>query len=676
MGMHFDAMTALERPLASMWPTAVIICDYSCSSVVKLPPSQYCPKAKSPYRFVGLSAFPPLDPLPTPRYDACPVPAPLLMSLALTRNFSIIAHIDHGKTTLSDRLLEATRTITVRQQQDQLLDAMDLERERGITIKAHPVAMNYKAKDGKTYRLNLLDTPGHVDFSYEVSRSLAACEGALLLVDAAQGVEAQTVANLNLALAQNLHVVPIINKIDLPSADIPKVKRQIEDILQLDASEAVLASAKMGIGIEDILEAVVKLIPCPTEHPDGRLRASVFDSVFDNFRGVISYVRVFSGKIEKGMKIRMMSNNQLSEVKEVGCFRPNMVATGVLNAGDVGYVIANVKTTADVKIGDTITESKNPAPEPLPGFKEIHPMVFSGIYPVSNDDFEALKLAMGKLQINDAAFSYMAESSAALGFGFRCGFLGLLHMEIIQERLRREFNMDVISTYPSVVYEVKLTNGEILTIDNPSFLPPVQTIEEIREPMVKVSVMIPNEYIGDVMSLVMDKRGLVEHTETIDDKRLMVHSLIPLNEILVDFNDKLKSMTRGYGSMDYEHAGYRADKLVKMDMMIANEPVDAFSCIVHRDKAESRGRQLAAKLKEVIPQQLFVVAIQAAIGGKIIARESISAMSKNVTAKCYGGDISRKRKLLDKQKEGKKKMKQFGRVNIPQEAFIEVLKTN
>ena len=598
------------------------------------------------------------------------------MSIERTRNFSIIAHIDHGKTTLSDRLLEFTKTITVRQQQDQLLDSMDLERERGITIKAHPVAMSYKAKDGLIYHLNLLDTPGHVDFSYEVSRSLAACEGALLLVDASQGVEAQTVANLNLALAQNLHVIPIINKIDLPAADVPKVKKQIEDLLQLPVDEAVCSSAKMGIGIEDILEAVVKYVPAPKDNPDGFLRASVFDSVFDNYRGVVSYVRVFSGKIERGMKVQMMSTGQMTEVKEIGMFRPKMVATDILTAGDVGYVIANVKTTADVKIGDTLTEHRRPAPAPLPGFKEIRPMVFSGIYPVSTDDFEQLKMAMGKLQINDSAFTFIAESSAALGFGFRCGFLGLLHMEIVQERLRREFNMDVISTYPSVVYEVKQTNGTEMKIDNPTFLPPTQTIEEIREPMVKVSIMIPNNNIGDIMSLVMDKRGIVENTETIDDKRVVVHTVMPLNEILVDFNDKLKSITRGYGSMDYEHAGYRADELVRMDIMIASEPVDAFSCIVHRSKAESRGRQLCAKLKEVIPPQLFVVAIQAAIGGKIIARESISAMSKNVTAKCYGGDITRKRKLLEKQKEGKKKMKAFGRVNIPQEAFIEVLKNN
>ncbi len=596
------------------------------------------------------------------------------MPVSRTRNFSIIAHIDHGKTTLSDRLLEFTHTITVRQQQNQLLDSMDLERERGITIKAHPVTMNYKAKDGHIYKLNLLDTPGHVDFSYEVSRSLAACEGALLLVDASQGVEAQTVANLNLALQQKLYVIPVINKIDLPSADVEKCKRQMEDILQLPADEAVSASAKMGIGIEDILEAVVRLIPPPKDPHDGYLRASVFDSIFDSYRGVVTYVRVFSGSIVRGQKIRMMSTSLDYEVKEIGIFKPKMLAVDKLHVGDVGYLIANVKSAADVKIGDTVTESRHPALEALPGFKEIHPLVFSGIYPVSAEDFEKLKMAVGKLQINDSAFTFMAESSAALGFGFRCGFLGLLHMEIVQERLRREFQMDVISTYPSVIYEVTKSNGDEIIVDNPAFLPAAQEIAEIREPMVKIFLMVPNEYIGDMMQLVMDKRGQMDHTETLDDRRVLLHCLLPLNEILVDFNDKLKSVTRGYGSMDYEHAGYQPSDLVKMDMLIASEPVDAFACIVHRSKAESRGRALAAKLKEVIPQQLFVVAIQAAIGGKIIARESISASRKDVTAKCYGGDISRKRKLLDKQKEGKKRMKSVGRVNIPQEAFIEVLK--
>jgi GTP-binding protein LepA len=598
------------------------------------------------------------------------------MAAERTRNFSIIAHIDHGKTTLSDRLLEATKTISDREKQDQLLDSMDLERERGITIKAHPVTMQYKAKDGQTYKLNLLDTPGHVDFTYEVSRSLAACEGAILIVDAAQGVEAQTVANLHLAIGQNLTIVPVINKIDLPAANLPMAHKQLEDILQIPAEEAIPASAKMGIGITDILEAVVARVPPPKSYNDNYLRASVFDSVFDSYRGVIMYVRVFSGTLKRGVPIRLMSTGESYEVKEVGIFTPKKNSTNELVTGDVGYVVANMKASNEVKIGDTITERSNPCPEPLPGFKEIQPMVFAGIYPVSTDDFESLKGAMGKLQINDSAFHFMAESSAALGFGFRCGFLGLLHMEIVQERLRREFNMDVISTYPGVIYELTLTNGEEMKVDNPTFLPEPQAIAEIREPMVQSFILLPNEYIGDIMAMVMEKRGAVTHTETLDDRRVMLTCRLPLNEILVDFNDRLKSITRGYGSMDYEHDGYQAAHLVKMDILINAEPVDAFSSIVHRDKAEGRGRSLCEKLKEVIPPQLFQVPVQAAIGGKIIARESIKAMRKDVTAKCYGGDITRKRKLLEKQKEGKKKMKAIGKVNIPQEAFVQVLKTS
>ena len=598
------------------------------------------------------------------------------MSTELTRNFSIIAHIDHGKTTLSDRLLEFTKTISERQQQDQLLDAMDLEREKGITIKSHPVAMEYKAKDGITYRLNLLDTPGHVDFSYEVARSLAACEGAILMIDAAQGVEAQTMANLHLAMEQDLVIIPVLNKIDLPAADVDKSKQQLEDILAIPAEEAIPASAKNGIGIEDILEAVVARVPPPKSNEDNILRASVFDSIYDSFRGVISYVRVFSGSVKPRQRIKLFATDKTYEVKECGVFTPKMTKRDELIAGDVGYVIANMKSADEAKIGDTLTDSTHSCSEPLPGYKEIQPMVFSGIYPVDSSDYESLKTAMGKLQINDAAFTFMSESSSALGFGFRCGFLGLLHMEIIQERLRREFNMDVISTYPSVIYEVTKTNGENLIIDNPSFLPEAQEIEEIREPMVRTFIMIPSDYIGDIMSLVMEKRGELTHTETIDETRVMLTCELPLSEILVDFNDRMKSMTRGYGSMDYEHCGYRAAKMVKMDMLIAQEPVEAFSTIVHRDKAETYGRQLANKLKEVIPQQLFVVAIQACIGGKIVAAERISAMRKNVTAKCYGGDISRKRKLLEKQKKGKEKMKQFGKVSIPQEAFIKVLKND
>ena len=598
------------------------------------------------------------------------------MGRLLTRNFCIIAHIDHGKTTLSDRLLESTGTIADRDKQDQLLDSMDLERERGITIKAHPVAMKYSAKDGQTYLLNLLDTPGHVDFSYEVSRSLAACEGAILVVDAAQGVEAQTVANVHLALKQRLTIVPVINKIDLPNADIPTVRKQLEEILAIPADEAILASAKTGLGIEEILEAIVARIPPPPAPEDNKLRTLIFDSVFDIYRGVVAYSRVFSGRIVPGQAVKLMSTGKSYEIKEVGIFTPKPLAQESLEEGDVGYFIANIKSTSEIKIGDTLTEQRNPAPEQLPGFQEIHPMVFSGIYPINTADFEHLKTALGKLQINDSAFVYQAENSVALGFGFRCGFLGLLHMEIVQERLRREFDMDIIATYPSVVYEVQQTNGEKVEVDNPAHLPDPSVIDEIREPVVECFVMCPNENIGDMMQLIMEKRGEVQHTESLDTKRVMLTAIMPLNEILVDFNDRIKSLTHGYGSMDYEHSGYRPADLVKLDMLVNGEPVDAFSSIVHRDKAEGRGRLLAAKLKEVIPQQLFQVSIQAAIGGKVVARENVSALRKNVTAKCYGGDITRKRKLLEKQKEGKKRMKAIGKVNIPQEAFIEVLKTN
>ena len=597
------------------------------------------------------------------------------MGIELTRNFCIIAHIDHGKTTLSDRLLERTGTIQDRERQDQLLDSMDLERERGITIKAHPVAMRYASKTGETYRLNLLDTPGHVDFSYEVSRSLAACEGALLIIDAAQGVEAQTVANVHLAHKQGLTIVPIINKIDLPNADVPSVLKQLEEILAIPAEEAIQASAKLGTGIDDILEAIVQRVPPPQSPSDTTLRALVFDSVFDVYRGVVGYVRMVSGTMETGHGILLMSNNTRYEIKEVGVFTPKMRIQERLNPGDVGYFIANIKTTADIKIGDTITDQRHPARQPLPGFQEIHPMVFSGIYPINTGDFEHLKTAIGKLRLNDSAFIYQPESSVALGFGFRCGFLGLLHMEIIQERLRREYNMDIIATSPSVIYEVVTTRGEKLLIDNPAHLPDPSMIAEIREPIVSAYVLCPNESIGDLLQLILEKRGLMQRTESLDTRRVMLHCELPLNEILVDFNDKIKSITRGYGSMDYEHGGYRPAKLVKLDLLVNGEPVDAFSTIVHKDRADARGRQLAAKLKEVIPRQLYAVAIQAAIGGKIIARESVSALRKNVTAKCYGGDITRKRKLLEKQKEGKKRMKSIGKINIPQEAFIEVLKS-
>lgn len=601
------------------------------------------------------------------------------MSNDRIRNFCIIAHIDHGKTTLSDRLLEFTGTVEKRESQEQLLDAMDLERERGITIKSHPVAMTYTAKDGLEYKLNLMDTPGHVDFAYEVSRSLAACEGAILVVDAAQGVEAQTVANVHLAVKQGLTLVPVINKIDLPNSDLPSVRKQLEEILAIPADEAVLASAKAGIGITDILEAIVARVPAPRGSADDRLRALVFDSAFDTYRGVVVYVRVVDGVIKPGDVVKLMATNRPYEVKEVGIFRPThpkFVQQPELSAGSVGYVIANIKASTEVKVGDTLINNKLQATEPLPGFQEIQPMVFSGIYPINTADFEHLKTAMGKLQLNDAAFVFQAESSVALGFGFRCGFLGLLHMEIIQERLRREFDMDIIATYPSVIYEVYKTNGEMLLVDNPEHLPDASVIEEIREPMVRCFIMVPNENISPIMQLILEKRGEVKHTESLDTRRVMLATEIPLNEILVDFVDRIKSITRGYGSMDYEHAEHRSSKLVKLDILVNGEPVDAFSSIVHREKAESRGRALAAKLKEVIPSQLFTVPIQAAIGGKIVARETVSAQRKNVTAKCYGGDISRKRKLLEKQKEGKKRMKAIGRVNIPQEAFIEVLKTS
>jgi GTP-binding protein LepA len=600
------------------------------------------------------------------------------MSTKNTRNFCIIAHIDHGKTTLSDRLLEFTGTIQKREAQEQLLDAMDLERERGITIKSHPIAMEYKAKDGHRYKLNLSDTPGHVDFSYEVSRSLAACEGALLIIDAAQGVEAQTVANVHLAEKQGLKLIPVINKIDLPNADVESAKKQLEEILAIPGEEAILASAKAGIGIEEILEAIIARIPHPSGKDDARLRALTFDSAFDPYRGVVIYTRVMEGTIRAGDPVKLMSTNASYDVKEVGVFKPQHPKFFIrekLAAGDIGYVIANIKTSAEVKVGDTLTSSKTPALAPLPGFQVVQPMVFSGIYPINTADFERLKAAMGKLQLNDAAFHYMPESSVALGFGFRCGFLGLLHMEIILERLRREFDMDIIATYPSVIYEILRTNGEVIRVDNPDQLPDPSVIEEIREPIVSCFIMLPNEYISPIMQLIMDKRGEIKHTESLDTKRVILTAELPLNEILVDFVDKMKSLTRGYGSMDYEPAGYRAGKLVKLDMLVNNDPVDAFSSIVHRDKAEARGRALAAKLKEVIPTQLYQVSIQAAVGGKIVARENVSALRKNVTAKCYGGDITRKRKLLEKQKEGKKRMKSFGTVNIPQEAFIEVLKT-
>jgi len=596
------------------------------------------------------------------------------MDAAHIRNFSIIAHIDHGKTTLSDRLLNRTGTITDREMQNQLLDSMDLERERGITIKAHPVTMNYQAKNGEVYELNLIDTPGHVDFSYEVSRSLCACEGALLIIDAAQGVEAQTVANLHLAMKQELTIIPVINKIDLPHANVDQARQQLEDILTIPADLAILASAKEGIGIDEILEAIVARIPAPKPTGAPSVQALAFDSYFDTYKGVVTHVRVFNGELKAGMQVKLLHSGKNVEVKEVGSFNPKPYVRERLETGETGYMTANIKSPLEVKMGDTITDARHPSPA-LPGFKEIHPMVFSGIYPINTADYEHLKTAMGKLQLNDSAFVYQAETSVALGFGFRCGFLGLLHMEIVQERLHREYGMDIIATYPSVVYKVKMTDGTIKEVDNPAFLPDVTYIESIAEPMVKSFIICPNEYIGDMLALVAEKRGAVDHTETLDARRVMLTCLIPLNEILIDFHDRIKSITRGYGSMDYEPMDYMEAEMVKLEMLVNGEPVDAFSCIVHRVKAEQRGRALAAKLKEVIPRQQFAVAIQGAIGGKIVARETVSALRKDVLAKCYGGDITRKRKLLEKQKEGKKRMKSFGSVNIPQEAFIEVLKS-
>lgn len=590
------------------------------------------------------------------------------------RNFSIIAHIDHGKSTIADRLLELTHTVAKRDMQEQLLDDMDLERERGITIKAHPVTMRYQAKDGEIYEINLIDTPGHVDFTYEVSRSLAACEGALLVVDAGQGVQAQSLANVHLALDRNLEIVPVINKIDLPIADVEGTKKQIEDVIGLDASNAICCSAKTGIGIDQILERIIAEVPSPKAPEDQLLRALVFDSHYDTYRGVMVYIRLMSGEIQKGSQIRMMATDKVFEVLEVGKFTPKETPVEKLETGDVGYMIANIKNTADVKIGDTITLHKYPAPEALPGFKLVRPVVFAGIYPIDSSDFESLRDALLKLQLNDSAMHIEQESSQALGFGFRCGFLGLLHLEIVFERIQREFDVDIISTAPSVVYKFTLNDGTIKEVDNPAHCPDPATIGSIEEPYVKCHIMAPADYLGAIMALGMEKRGHLAKTETVDAKRVMLTYRFPMNEIITDFHDKLKSITRGYGSFDYEFDGYEEGDIIKLEIRVNEEPVDAFSCLVHRSKAESKGRAICAKLVEVIPQQLFKVPVQAAIGGKVIARETIRAITKNVTAKCYGGDISRKRKLWEKQKKGKKRMKEIGKVNIPQSAFMEVLK--
>ena len=589
------------------------------------------------------------------------------------RNFSIIAHIDHGKSTIADRLIEYTGTLSQREMSAQVLDNMDLERERGITIKAQTVRLDYRGKDGEMYCLNLIDTPGHVDFTYEVSRSLAACEGALLIVDAAQGVEAQTLANVYMALEHDLEIIPVINKIDLPSADPDRVKQEIEDVIGLDASEAILASAKTGIGIEEILDAIVERIPAPGGTKEEPLQALIFDSYFDAYKGAIAHIRVMDGMIKKGSKLKMMATGKTFEATEIGCFRPAPMELAELGPGSVGFVAGSLKQVADVRVGDTVTSAEKPAAEPLPGYRGVTPMVYCGLYPVDSADYDNLKDALEKLQLNDAALVFEPETSIALGFGYRCGFLGLLHMDVIQERLEREYNLKLITTAPSVIYHVYKTDGEMVKVDNPSDLPDPTTIQHIEEPYVKATVIVPNDFVGAVMDISQNKRGEFKSMDYLDVNRVMIVYHIPLSEIIYDYFDKLKSSTRGYASLDDELADYQQAKLVKLDILLNGEPVDALSTIVHVDNAASRGRQLAAKLKEIIPQQMFEIPIQAAIGNKIIARENVRAMRKDVLAKCYGGDISRKRKLLEKQKEGKKRMKAVGRVEVPQEAFMAIL---
>ncbi|EJR52471.1 MULTISPECIES: elongation factor 4 [Bacillus cereus group] len=590
------------------------------------------------------------------------------------RNFSIIAHIDHGKSTLADRILEKTNALTQREMKAQLLDSMELERERGITIKLNAVQLTYKAKDGEEYILHLIDTPGHVDFTYEVSRSLAACEGAILVVDAAQGIEAQTLANVYLALDNNLEILPVINKIDLPSADPERVRQEVEDVIGLDASEAVLASAKAGIGIEDILEQIVEKVPAPTGDSEEPLQCMIFDSLYDPYRGVIAYIRVVNGTVKVGDKVRMMATGKEFEVTEVGVFTPKTTQRDELTVGDVGFLAASIKNVGDTRVGDTITHAKRPAAEALAGYRKLNPMVFCGLYPIDSARYNDLRDALEKLELNDSALEFEPETSQALGFGFRCGFLGLLHMEIIQERIEREFKIDLITTAPSVIYKVYLTNGEDVIVDNPSNMPDPQSIDRVEEPFVKASIMVPNDYVGAVMEICQGKRGTFIDMQYLDETRVTLTYEIPLSEIVYDFFDQLKSNTKGYASFDYELIGYKPSKLVKMDILLNNEQVDALSFIVHRDSAYDRGKVIVEKLKELIPRQQFEVPIQATIGNKVVARSTIKAMRKNVLAKCYGGDISRKRKLLDKQKEGKKRMKSVGSVEVPQEAFMAVLK--
>jgi GTP-binding protein LepA len=590
------------------------------------------------------------------------------------RNFSIIAHIDHGKSTLADRFLETTGALQAREMEAQVLDAMDLERERGITIKAHPVRLNYTAGDGQQYVLNLIDTPGHVDFGYEVTRSLAACEGALLLVDASQGVEAQTLANAYLAVENNLEIIPVINKIDLPSAQPDECKRQIEDIIGLDASTAILASAKEGTGVRDILEAIVHRFHPPAGDPDAPLKALIFDSWYDAYRGVVIVVRVIDGVMRPKTKIRLMATKQDYEVLDLGVFSPKAIPVDELGVGEVGFVVANIKVVADAKIGDTITETTRQTTEPFPGFKELKPMVFAGLYPVESHQYAELREALDKLRLNDASFFYEPETSAALGFGFRCGFLGLLHMEIVQERLEREYGMDLVTTAPGVLYRVTTTDGEVHEIDSPAKLPDAGRIARLEEPVITAMILTPSEFVGPILQLCQDKRGVQKKLEYLKSDRVLITYDMPFNEVVMDFYDKLKTISRGYGSLDYHVTGFWESPLVKMDILVNGEPVDALSSIVHKDAAYERGRALVAKMRELIPRQMFEIAIQASIGNRIIARESVKALRKNVLAKCYGGDISRKRKLLEKQKEGKKRMKRVGRVEIPQEAFLAVLK--